>query len=253
MAIRRRGAGWQADIYHQGTRYRETFRTEQEARAWEAEKRQALHNGRAMPEPHRGAAATAWDGELSTVSTSNLFSELSKRFLEPKTKETQVSEPNIAPRGEPSPRGKPSPSGKLTREELGALTRLLEVLKILLKEKDTMQVLMAATLFRVALRPGKSVQELTNEADLSQSSMSRLLLDLGPKNRKHEPGLGLVEHKLSPVNMRSKEVYLTKRGKDLVSNIFFKLYSEQRDLHYSTARRTADRLSQVENSGGVRH
>jgi integrase len=57
MAIRQRGAGWQADVQHGGKRYRETFATEQEALVWERAARDALRRGKAVPKVEAAGGA----------------------------------------------------------------------------------------------------------------------------------------------------------------------------------------------------
>lgn len=56
MAVRQRGAGWQADVQWKGKREREQFTTEAAAKAWEASALDALKAGRPVPAatPSRG-------------------------------------------------------------------------------------------------------------------------------------------------------------------------------------------------------
>jgi integrase len=65
MATRKRGDSWQADFMVKGERYRETFDTEPEARAWELEARAALIAGKPLP-PVRNAK-TPTGGGLHTL------------------------------------------------------------------------------------------------------------------------------------------------------------------------------------------
>lgn len=53
MPIRQRGAGWQADVIVAARRMRKDFRTEEEARKWEAETRAALEARRPPPKEAR--------------------------------------------------------------------------------------------------------------------------------------------------------------------------------------------------------
>ncbi|MFL6834592.1 MAG: hypothetical protein ACJ8F0_18580 [Xanthobacteraceae bacterium] len=82
-----------------------------------------------------------------------------------------------------------------------------------------MPVHMVSAFIRVAIKEGKSVQELTKDAGVVQSVMSRCLLDLGPRDRSGGPGLGLVEHKLSPMNFKEREIMLTRKGVALARKI----------------------------------
>jgi len=103
-------------------------------------------------------------------------------------------------------------SGNLSAQDHEVLQRLLWVLEEFKDLRPGIQVHMVAALVRVALNEGKSVAELTRDAGQPQSVMSRSLLDLGPMTRDREPGLQLVEHRLSPMNMRQHEMHLTKKG-----------------------------------------
>jgi integrase len=65
MAVRKRGSGYLADFMVNGTRYRETFTTEVEAKAWELEARAALTVGKPLPPVSNGRTETG--GGLSTL------------------------------------------------------------------------------------------------------------------------------------------------------------------------------------------
>ena len=116
----------------------------------------------------------------------------------------------------------------LTEAERPALQRLLWVADHLREIKPNMRIHELAAYLRVALNEGKSVQELTVDAGVAQSVMSRALLDIGPLNRNKEPGAGLVEHRLSPVNMREHQVMLTKKGITLAKRIASMLINQGR-------------------------
>jgi integrase len=64
MAVRRRGAGYQADVTIKGVRYRENFENETAAHGWIADVQAALVNGRPIPE-----ASAAEHGTRSGVMT----------------------------------------------------------------------------------------------------------------------------------------------------------------------------------------
>jgi DNA-binding MarR family transcriptional regulator len=66
---------------------------------------------------------------------------------------------------------------------------------------------------------GKSMSELADIVGANVSTMSRHLLDLGPRNRKMEPGYGLVEARTDPMNLRVKNFFLTPKGKLALRNI----------------------------------
>jgi len=65
MAVRQRGTTFMADFMIAGHRYRETFDTEAEAKAWELETRAALVRGSEPPAPKNGRTETG--GALDTL------------------------------------------------------------------------------------------------------------------------------------------------------------------------------------------
>ena len=71
----------------------------------------------------------------------------------------------------------------------------------------------------VALGEGKSLTELAKDLGSSASTVSRHLLDLGERNRKMEPGYGLVDRRVDPMELRKNIYTLTPRGKLLAASI----------------------------------
>lgn len=65
----------------------------------------------------------------------------------------------------------------------------------------------------VAMNEGKSLTELAKLAGSSASTASRHLLDLGERNRKKEPGYGLVNRQNDPMSLRTNIYTLTARGR----------------------------------------
>lgn len=116
-------------------------------------------------------------------------------------------------------RGNIMSSSNLAEQDREVLERLLWVLETLKDIRPGIQVHMASALVRVALHEGKNVAELTRDAGVPQSVMSRNLLDLGPMTRDREPGLQLIEHKISATNMRQHEIFLTKKGVSFVRKL----------------------------------
>ena len=55
--------------------------------------------------------------------------------------------------------------------------------------------------------------DYANRAGISQTVMSRHLLDIGERNRHMEPGFGLVTKRANPMNLRQQEVSLTDKGR----------------------------------------
>jgi DNA-binding MarR family transcriptional regulator len=71
----------------------------------------------------------------------------------------------------------------------------------------------------VAMNEGCSLRDAVAMSGKPQSTISRHLLDLGERNRKKEPGLGLVAWRIAPDELRRKEFYLTPKGRALLRRI----------------------------------
>jgi len=67
----------------------------------------------------------------------------------------------------------------------------------------------------VAMEEGLSVSEYARRAGVSNSVMSRHLLDIGDRSRHMEEGLGLVTFRPRPENLREHEYTLTNKGRAL--------------------------------------
>jgi DNA-binding MarR family transcriptional regulator len=85
--------------------------------------------------------------------------------------------------------------------------------------RPTMPLQHAYTFLLVATTEGLTVSEYAERAGTSQTVMTRHLLDIGQMTRTREPGLGLVQHKTDPMDMRKHQVYLTPKGKALLHRI----------------------------------
>ena len=72
----------------------------------------------------------------------------------------------------------------------------------------------------VALNEGASLTDISEKmGSVSLSTTSRHLLDLGERNRKMEPGYGLVARTPDPMELRKNQYTLTARGKLLADTI----------------------------------
>jgi len=71
----------------------------------------------------------------------------------------------------------------------------------------------------VAVDEGLGVTEYARRADVSQSVMTRHLLDLGASNRHHEAGYGLVQQKPDPLDRRTTRTMLTVKGRALAAKV----------------------------------
>src|SRR5262245_35557529 len=91
---------------------------------------------------------------------------------------------------------------EFAREELNSLGRALNILEPFRELRRDMPLQYVYTFLLVARNPGKTVMEYAKMAGVSQSVMSRHLLDIGPRNRNMEQGFGLVEYAPSPMDLR---------------------------------------------------
>jgi DNA-binding MarR family transcriptional regulator len=93
--------------------------------------------------------------------------------------------------------------------------KLLTVLNEFRKIRPTMPSQYIYTFVLVAMNEGMGVQDYAELADVSQSVMTRNLLDLGVRNRHKEPGFNLVLQRMDPMDMRKHQTFLTPEGKAL--------------------------------------
>jgi DNA-binding MarR family transcriptional regulator len=63
------------------------------------------------------------------------------------------------------------------------------------------------------------VQEYAIRAGVAQSVMTRTLLGLRERNRKKEPGYGLVMQRMDPLNLRRHQTFLSTKGRALVQKL----------------------------------
>lgn len=115
-------------------------------------------------------------------------------------------------------------AGRLTRtplpdDERRAASCLLAALDPFREIRGDMPLQYVTTLLLVAANEGLSNQEYSRQAGVSKSVMSRHILDLSIRQRSGGDGLGLLMTRLSPMELRRHEVYLTPRGKAMVHRI----------------------------------
>jgi hypothetical protein len=81
--------------------------------------------------------------------------------------------------------------------------------------RQTMPLQYVYSFLLVAERPGLPVLEYARIAGVAQTVMSRHILDLGPRNRKMQPGFGLLETRQDQQDLRVHTVHLTRKGEQL--------------------------------------
>lgn len=82
-----------------------------------------------------------------------------------------------------------------------------------------MTIQAAHTFLLVALHEGRSLTELATLSGYKLPTVSRTLLDLGVRNRRREPGWGLVETVVDPMELRRKSVRLTNKGRAIINQV----------------------------------
>jgi DNA-binding MarR family transcriptional regulator len=101
--------------------------------------------------------------------------------------------------------------------------RLLHKAKLMLAAfsnvNPTMPIQVATTFLIVAMNEGSSLVDIQKYSGFRQSTISRHLMDLGARNRKREPGFGLIEVRPDSVDLRRNEYYLTPKGKSLINQL----------------------------------
>jgi DNA-binding MarR family transcriptional regulator len=71
----------------------------------------------------------------------------------------------------------------------------------------------------VAAQPGLGASEYARRLGLEQAVASRILLEIGKKTRRGDPGRDLVEAEDDVVDMRKKPYRLTAKGRKVLSKI----------------------------------
>lgn len=103
---------------------------------------------------------------------------------------------------------------QLQPSEVQAINILLDAMNPFFQ----MSVRNVQTFLLVAQNEGAPVQEYARRARITAATMSRNLLDIGERNRKGQPGYGLVSGR-EALDRRLKEYFLTEKGRGLVRKI----------------------------------
>ena len=97
--------------------------------------------------------------------------------------------------------------------------RKLHQLNTLLREfrdiNSNISVHVVQTFLLVCVHEGCSLADILKITGWHQSTISRFLLDLGPKLRDGSPGYGLVQSERDPTELRKNIYTLTPKGREL--------------------------------------
>ena len=107
----------------------------------------------------------------------------------------------------------------LTAKEKETLQTLLQALEPFRTIRNTMPLQYVAAFLLVALEEGEGTNEYARRAGVSQSVMSRHLLDIGDRNRHMEEGFKLVTQRQDPLNLSKHQQMLTDKGRAIALNI----------------------------------
>lgn len=110
-----------------------------------------------------------------------------------------------------------------TEDQNRTLGRLFNAIDAFRAEGTELSIEQAQLLVLVALNEGASLRDLQEKTQWRMSTMSRYLLDLGARNRKMEPGFGLIDSRQSPLELRRNEYRLTPKGREVLSRVLRQL------------------------------
>jgi DNA-binding MarR family transcriptional regulator len=108
---------------------------------------------------------------------------------------------------------------KLSRDDQQAIDNALAFLDAFRQIRPTMPLQHAYTFMLVASKEGQGVLDYAEMAGVANSVMTRHLLDIGPKTRNREPGYGLVEQHMDPMDMRKHRTFLSHAGRALLAKV----------------------------------
>lgn len=93
------------------------------------------------------------------------------------------------------------------------------ILKELMKIDPDFPLLRARCFHEIALNEGITLNELAEKTGIAKSSISRIIAGLSSGRRYDKSAYDLVKTIQHPTDSRSKQIYLTARGKALIDGI----------------------------------
>jgi DNA-binding MarR family transcriptional regulator len=112
------------------------------------------------------------------------------------------------------------PKQSFTDEDKEDARMLLAALRNFKGLRHTMPLQYVMTYLQLVADESKSITDYAAKEGVSQSVMSRHILDLGPRNRYADgEGFQLVQTGINPMDPRNREVSLTQKGKGLYNAI----------------------------------
>lgn len=95
-------------------------------------------------------------------------------------------------------------------KEINGLMKAIDVIRT---DSDDMPAQQIQTFLAVALRPGLTMEDLSREVGISQSSCSRNVAALSKWHRLGKPGADYIEANEDPRERRRKVMHLTPKGR----------------------------------------
>jgi len=108
---------------------------------------------------------------------------------------------------------------QLNADQVWFIHKMLDALDPFFKIRTAMPARCIEAFLLVALREGQSCIAYAKDADMSPTTMSRNLLDLGERDRKGDEGAGLIEGFEDILDRRQKSYRLTHKGRALLAAI----------------------------------
>jgi DNA-binding MarR family transcriptional regulator len=112
---------------------------------------------------------------------------------------------------------------ELPDDEAIKVERLLRAVEIFREFDTAFPASYVAAFLYVALQPGKGPSEIGEALGVAQAAASRLVLEIGQKSRHGGEGLGLVDSVPDPHDLRARKLFLTKKGRQLLSRLLVAL------------------------------
>jgi hypothetical protein len=114
-------------------------------------------------------------------------------------------------------------SAEMNEEEKKFIKNFASALEDFTKHRPNMPVHHVAMLLKLALDEGKSQKYYSINWKTPPATVSRIMLDFGKRMRHGEPGMGLIDERISAHSLREHEVYLSDTGKALLRKVIGKL------------------------------
>jgi DNA-binding MarR family transcriptional regulator len=116
-----------------------------------------------------------------------------------------------------------------TDEEKVEARVLLTALEPFRQIRKTMPLQYVVAFLLSVIEEGEGITALADKAGVTQSVMSRHILDIGPRNRYGSgEGFDLVTTRMDPMEMRRHQVLLTNKGRALYQQIMRAMYWRKR-------------------------